>query len=324
MNTRTVRGSLLLAFAAGAIATACTTDAEPTTTSVATTVGAAETTTTLAAAATTTSPSTSTTTTGVTTTTTTTIPPEPIPIVVAARFCTPGWSIGQDWFSQYEAGEPPVVGGEHYQVVRVGDPTTTAVGSAPVDTCDIYEPPLRTVEMTPPFAGSYGEVTQVAVQTDGDVVPYPVELLGASSPTYIDATRSLMRGSGIADATVYLAQVIRTDLEGDGVDEVIVSARADPLQGYMGEAGAYSIIYVRKVIEGEVATSILENSFIADGEDPSYVDAFAVAAVADLNLDGTMEIVIDGSYWEGSFVLVYQWQGADLGFVNVMGCGCGL
>jgi hypothetical protein len=324
MNTRKVRSSLLLALAAGAIATACTTEAEPTTTVSVPTSGSAETTTTDAVSTTTSPPTSSVPTTTTTTTTSTTVPPEPVPIVVATRFCTPGWSIGQDWFSQYETGEPPVVGGEHYQVVRVGDPTTTAVGSAPVDTCDIYEPPLRTVEMTPPFVGSYGEITQVAVQTDGDVVPYPVELLGNTSPTYIDATRSLMQEAGIADATVYLAQVIRTDLEGDGVDEVIVSARADPLQGYMGEAGAYSILYVRKVIEGEVATSILENSFIADGEDPTYVDAFAVAAVADLNLDGTMEIVVDGSYWEGTYVLVYQWQGADLGFVNVMGCGCGL
>jgi len=65
-------------------------------------------------------------------------------------------------------------------VVRVGDPITTAVGSAPVDICDIFQPPLRTVELNPPFTGDFGDLTPVAIQTDGDVVPHDVELLGTS------------------------------------------------------------------------------------------------------------------------------------------------
>ncbi len=102
-----------------------------------------------------------------------------------------------------------------------------------------------------------------------------------------------------------------------------MTAKAEADQEYIADAGAYSIVYLRRLVGGEVGTTILVNSFIADGDESTYVDASAVAAVADLNLDGRMEIVVDGSYGEGVFLLVFE-RVDDLGPVQVMSCGCGL
>ena len=123
---------------------------------------------------------------------------------------------------------------------------------------------------------------------------------------------------------VNITQVIRADLEGDGVDEVIISASTIPEDLISSQVGDYSILFLRKLIEGEVQTAILGES-IVDDLDTLLQDlvVFELAAVADLNGDGQMEIVVNGTVWEGAFLQAFEYVNDDLGPVEVLSCGCG-
>ncbi len=162
----------------------------------------------------------------------------------------------------------------------------------------------------------------IAIQTTTDVRPYEVELLSTSIQAYIDATSSLLQSRVTGTPEIDVDQVIRTDLEGDGVDEVIVAASTMPDDPLETEADDYTILYLRKLLDGDVETAIL-GVHVAEEEGPFGWVTFQVAAVADLNGDGLMEIVVGGNVWEGGFLQVFEWIDADLGLIEVLECGCG-
>jgi hypothetical protein len=248
--------------------------------------------------------------------TTTTELPAADTFLVAGATCLLGWWDG-DWQSE---GTPPVVGDEEYQVVRLDEPITTSVGTEPRPWCDPLD--LINIEFEPALPGEWMDLDAIAIQATGDVRPYPVEILPTSIPAYIDATSELLAGYMASTPVVNLTQIVRTDLEGDGVDEVIVVANTMPDDPIDTAAGDYSIIYLRKLIDGEVQTAIL-GRFIAEDPGPFSWVRYELSAVADLNGDGQMEIVIGGPVWEGAFLEAYEYVNDDLGPVEVLSCGCG-
>lgn len=253
-----------------------------------------------------------------TTTTTTTTAPQLDTYLVAGNTCLLGW-----WDGDWQAGEDlPVSGAEQYQVVRLDEPIGTTEGSGPGLHCDPLD--LVSVEFDPPIPGDFLEVDALAIQTQGAVRPHPVEMLGTSTPAYMEATAELLEGRVAPVPIINLTQVIRTDLEGDGIEEVIVSASTIPDDLLSAQVGDYSIVYLRKLIEGEVQTAILGESIVQDLDKLlQELAIFEVAAVADLNGDGKMEIVVNGTVWEGAFLQAWEYVDDDLGPVDVLSCGCG-
>jgi hypothetical protein len=291
------------------VLSACTPDGGITTTAAPTSTTAPETTTTTQA-------ETTTTTTEVTTTTT-----EPVvadTFVAVGNTCLLGW-----WDGTWQTGDDlPVSGGEQYQVVRLDEPITVTVGSGPAPHCDPLD--LVSIDFEPPIPGDFLEIDALAVETAGDVRPHDVELLGLSIPAYVQATADLMASRIGGSPEVNLTQVIRTDLEGDGVDEVIVAATTIPDDWFAAEVGDYSIVYLRKLLDGEVQTAILGLSIISDLDNLLQdLVVFEVSAIADLNGDGKMEIVLNGSVWEGAFLQAWEYANDDLGPVEALSCGCG-
>jgi hypothetical protein len=284
------------------------------TTSEPTTASTAETTTTTTESVTSTDPSTTTT----ETTTTTTLPALPDTYVTVGNTCLLGW-----WDGDWQSGDVlPVSGGEEYQVVRLDEPITTTVGSGPTSHCEPLD--LVSVELEPPIPGGFLEVDALAIQSSGPVRPQAVEMLGLTIPAYIEATSDLLETRVQGIPIINIIQVIRTDLEGDGVNEVIVAATTIPDDLISAQVGDYSMVYLRKVIEGEVQTAILGESIIENLDNLfSNLAVFEVAAVADLNNDGKMEIVLNGTVWEGAFLQAWEYINDDLGPVEVLSCGCG-
>ena len=248
--------------------------------------------------------------------TTTTTLAAPDTFLIAGSTCLLGWWDG-DWQSE---GEPPVVGGEEYQIVRLDEPVTTSIGTEPRPWCEPLE--LENIEFEPALPGEWLDLDAIAVQTTGDARPYSVEILPNTIPAYVDATAELLAAFVPPDPVINVTQVIRTDLEGDGVDEVIVAASSMPENPLDTVAGDYSIVYLRKLVEGDVQTAIL-GRFVAEDSGPFNWVRYEVSAVADLNGDGRMEIVIGGPVWEGAFLGVYEYVNDDLGPVEVLSCGCG-
>jgi hypothetical protein len=314
----------LAAFAVAA--TACgdaALDGDDTTTVAPTTTTAAPdaTTTTVSSAPDTTAATTTTT----STTTTTTEPPITTSGVIVGYEGVLGWWDGTDWRS-LDDGEPPAVEGDTYQVLQIGEETTTALGGPVTAGCEFIEG-SRAVEVgievdTWPYP------TPIAVSSEADLVPHSVELLASPPDVYSGIVATLLANRGIVDPDPNLVQVIRTDLEGDGVDEILIAAERNATGSLNpAAAGDYSILLLRKIVQGDVQTAIM--SFFSI--DPPVVEGSIIAldtlrftAVADFNDDGKMEIAFTSQYYEGSSTHLVEYVNDDLGTVEVLAVGCGV
>jgi hypothetical protein len=90
-------------------------------------------------------------------------------------------------------------------------------------------------------------------------------------------------------------------------------------QDLFGNADSYSLVLMRKFVED--GTLVIE--FSQGAVDNPYVVFHAVTAIADLNGDDRMEIVIDGYYYEGSGTAAWEYVDDDLGTVAALSAGCG-
>jgi len=289
---------VLIACSGGGEATTTTTDLSSTTASTAPTT------------------TTGTTSTTASTTTTSTAPDPGIP-VVASRFGVMGWWDGDSWVPGDGSVEIPLVGGEQFRVVFLDEPITTATGSPP-GICEPIGTPL--LDFEPPLPGGSQEPGAVAVIADWDLRPYGVTLLAAVPDEHVDAVAQFLSDHGIDDDDPHIDQVVVTDIEGDGVAEVLIVANRLPDDLFAGP-GDYSAVLLRKQIEGDWQTAVLE--FSEAEEESPYILRHAVAAMVDLNNDARMEIVIDAFYYEGAGTVVYEYVNDDLGPQQAIGGGCG-
>lgn len=285
------------------------------------------------ATSTTTAPSTTTTAPSTTTTTlaaTTTTPPGTTTTdaglagdwadgpLVTTDFAALGWWDGSNWLDAETEGALPVVGGEDYQVI-VGSSVGLTTAGPQTAVCEPLG--LIGVELADPnllgtFPGPYG----VAISAPWPLQPnlYDEE---ADDGTYAGFASALLSARGLDVASPVIKQVIRTDLEGDGVNEVLVVAES-VTPGFLLEVGDYSIVFLRKVVEGDVQTAILDETVVLD-EDGQFGGSHAIGTVADLNGDGKMEIVTDSAFFEGFGVTVWEYVNDDIGPTIRLQAGCG-
>lgn len=271
--------------------------------------------------------SSSTTTSTVTTTTTTTASTTTTGLLagnwadgplITTEFGALGWWDGDDWLDAETEGALPVVGGEDYQTI-VGDDLSVTTGGPQTSVCEplgLIGVELSDDDLLGSFPGPYG----VAISAPWPLQPH---LFGdaADDGTYAGFAASLLSSRGLAVARPVIKQLIRTDLEGDGVNEVLVVAE-DVTEGLLLEPGDYSIVFMRKVVNGEVQTAVFDETIVLD-DDGQFGGAHTVGTVADLNGDGKMEIVTNSAFFEGFGVTVWEYANDDLGPIIRLLTGCG-
>lgn len=153
-------------------------------------------------------------------------------------------------------------------------------------------------------------------------VPQPINLNDAA---YKKIVADVLRSKGIAKTTLKLTQAVRVDLEGDGQEEVLISATY-----YSGDIastakkGNYSFVMLRKIVGGKVQNTVIDGDFITKNIDFGAPSAYEISAIADLNGDGKMEIVIYSAYYEGSSSGVYEMKGNKPVEVKALSVGCGV
>ena len=239
------------------------------------------------------------------------------PLVVAG-FGALGWWDGSSWVQVSGGDALPVVGGEDYQVA-VLDLSAITSGSGqeilcePVNNTGVI---LTDEELLGDWPGPYG----VAISAPWDLVPHVVEEL-EDDGTYEGFAADLLADRGLVVGEPELKQLLRVDLEGDGVNEVIVVAE-DVAEGLIPVEGDYSIIFMRKVVEGDVQTLVLGEAIVLD-PGTQFSASFAVGAVADMSGDGKMEIIMSTGFFEGISVEVIEYVNDDLGTVSQIQTGCG-
>jgi len=293
-----------------------TSTAGTTTSSLASTTTESRTTTSVPA---TTSTSLGTTSTILTTTTTTEVAgnwaDEPL---ITTGFGALGWWDGGIWVPSKDVGALPIVGGENYQIAVVGLQATTTGGPEelrcePLNNLGLQ---LNNEQLLGAFPGPYG----VAISAPWTLQPHLFEAF-ADDGTYASIASGLLADRGLNVPNPMIKQLFRTDLEGDGTNEVLVVAE-EITGGFLPAIGDYSIVFLQKVGQGAVETAVLGATTITD-PDSQFVEAFTIGAVADLSGDNKMEIVLNSAFFEGFGVAVWEYVDDDIGPKLQIQAGCG-
>lgn len=225
-----------------------------------------------------------------------------------------------------DASAVPVEDGASYQIVGPTGVNGTAVGGAPETGCEIVEGHVI-IDLDPDPYQTYDPFgsNPLAVDADWDLAPQPVVELPLGSEVYGSIVSDYLASRGFDDPEPVIVQLYRVDFEGDGAEEVIIVA--DNHDGEFFQQGVYSLVLVRRVIEGEVQTAVLHESIVAAELEPDEIPfsvVARVAALADLDADGVLEIALDSAYYEGAATEVWDYVDDDLGFVSVLLTGCGV
>lgn len=220
---------------------------------------------------------------------------------------------------------PADIGPATYSIVGLEGDYGTLPGEAPtMGECGC----VPTAQVPLPENTGLPELPLIATSTGSAALPLKLQNLALDNETYVKAAAEIMAANGVGDSPVHLMQVIRTDLEGDGVDEVFLVAGVAGgktegwTQGFDAVVGDYAFVALRRVVAGQVETTLLEKSFVADMNEPYSQVLFNIAGIADLTGDGLVEVIVDMQGHEFFGYRLYGWQDGSLAAVNDCGCGC--
>jgi hypothetical protein len=213
-------------------------------------------------------------------------------------------------------------GGENYTLygiegVNEGE-MKIAKPEASMDVCEDFFP----IEMEDEA------VTGVALG-DGykwDPMPRAPKAIDLNSAVYKKIVADVLKTKKIAKTTIKLMQAVRIDLEGDGKEEVLITATFYDSGAITPTAkrGNYSFVMIRRIIGKTVQNTVIDGEFYTKNIEFGAPYEYEISAIADLNGDGKMEIVLHGAYYEGSSSWVYEMKNGRLTEVKALSVGCGV
>ena len=142
------------------------------------------------------------------------------------------------------------------------------------------------------------------------------EVLATDDMSYIQAVNEWFQSQGNTPAEIRITRILQVDIEGDGVNEVLLSATYFKEKlAVLTETGDYSVVLMRKVIGNQVVTvPLVQDYYIASVPqfEVSYPNTYTLAEAVDLNGDGTLEVIVDVRRWEGWGAIVYRVDGQNV------------
>ena len=165
--------------------------------------------------------------------------------------------------------------------------------------------------------GVWGEGEEqfcIAVSNEWDVLPRAAQALALKNDTYEQVVKDILAENGLKVSKANIIQCMRVDFEGDGVDEVVIVAESPTTDWrYSTENGSYSLVVLRKIVDGKVQNFTLHVDIHTDVEgfyeengwyNLRYIEQ--ICGFYDLNGDGKLELVTVWSYYEGFYYYVYE------------------
>jgi hypothetical protein len=163
----------------------------------------------------------------------------------------------------------------------------------------------------------------LAVTADWNVQPRPVRAVGLDAPEYQLLGESVVTADAETDPTLGdVTQVIRADLDGDGVEEVFVVFEHIADENALATPGDFSTLIARyPSADGTVVDEVLFEHVVRSPVDYPSLDRARIGAIADVNGDGVMEVAVGVTYWEGASLEVREFRDGALHPVMSSGCG---
>jgi len=166
----------------------------------------------------------------------------------------------------------------------------------------------------------------IALGANWNALPRKARIADSTQKVYINAVRDFLKARGIKDPKVKMKRILRVDLDGDGEEEVLLSA-TNYLSAEEEEVpasspeGSYSIVLLRRVVAGKLKTQVIAGEVHANADHSNAPNYYNVSAVLDLDGDGKLEVVVHSSYYEGGSTTIYRCQPAKITPVLEVGCG---
>jgi hypothetical protein len=158
----------------------------------------------------------------------------------------------------------------------------------------------------------------IAIAAPWNALPRKPQATDPTQKTYVNAVREFLRTKEIQQPKVQIDNIVRVDLDGDGEEEVLISAtnyfRKDDSVPMRSPAAGYSMVLLRRMVAGKVETQLIVGEFYpkayskAAQEEGRFdaPNAYKVIATLDLDGDGKMEVVIHSQYYEGEETTIYR------------------
>jgi hypothetical protein len=231
-----------------------------------------------------------------------------------------GGSSGGRWLSSSRAGKS-VRGGELYKLYTLRGRGGQALGSKASTAGSASGAQLRVI-----LRGSKAG-DGVALCAGWNAQPRVIRRISVPRPRDLEVARSVLAAHGMGAAPIHVDQVVETDLRGDGTRYVLLAAttsRAGLLESdETPNRNDYSFVAAYRPSSAEIPRLVGTGYFAARKSKPDTgAERFRIVAVADLNGDGAMEVIVSGEVYEGSEVSVYS-VGAS-GFKRALSAGDGV
>jgi hypothetical protein len=214
-----------------------------------------------------------------------------------------------------------------YQVYGLTESLDQAKGGTPKPSEEDVCSDVLTVSLSPK-----PEKGVIAIAATWNALPRKPRVMDTTQAVYVDAVRDFLKTKGIEQPKVKIDNILRVDLDGDGEDEILISATnyfsKDDSVPMRSPAGSYSMVLLRRVVAGKVETQLVEGEFYPkaytkrpDSDSFNAPNAYKVIATLDLDGDGKMEIVVASNYYEGEAVTIYRCAPKKVEALLSVSCG---
>jgi len=173
----------------------------------------------------------------------------------------------------------------------------------------------------------------IAIAAPWNALPRKPQVTDPTQKAYVEAVRDFLKTKGIEQPEVKIDNILRVDLDGDGEEEVLISAtnyfRKDESVPMRSPAASYSMVLLRRVVAGKVETQLIVGEFHPKAypkpaQEEGRFDApnaYKVIATLDLDGDGKMELVVGSNYYEGEEITIYRCDPQKVEALLSVSCG---
>ena len=211
-------------------------------------------------------------------------------------------------------------GGEKYSLFSFADGKKGVFSLGEVEKAGIMCP--ENFSLSPKLEASADFA--VGANAGWEVVARKPKEISAKNAKYKKAVAEILRLRGMAKSPAKVDSAYRVDLDGDGVDEVLLAAShyiADTGEG--AKPGSYTFLMIQKTVGGKVRNLLVGGDFVK--KTSGYFEGdYWLLGVADLNGDGKTEIFVHVAGYEENGLKVYELKSGKPTEIKALAYHCGL